>query len=391
MLSDHFPEDMWKAFSNAEWDTLSQSALSEGLAPLLYWKLSKSGRLVSLPEPAQHALRAAYAQSWRQNQRIIQELKDISRQFEEAAIPTVVLKGACLILTNYPDPGLRPMSDLDLMIPLEQLPEAVEIVKGLGFKQPFPEASPGLSDLLDHAVYLNKEGEVPIALELHRSLVAEGAFRYAVPVDWFWSQTEIWQDDLQRQFGALRVLSPTAQILYASAHAALQHGGNRALLVWYYDIDCLVRVHKESVDWDLLLSQAVEFEWASALRASLIQTAGYFGTPLPERVLKGLARDSDRHQGLVEQLKHPPGTHILEERQKLMKLHGYARFRLLLALFAPSPAYMRWRYKFRSNWMLPAYYLIRWWGILQDGFLTIRALTWKPAVSEREAMVEERS
>jgi hypothetical protein len=44
---------------------------------------------------------------------------------------------------------------------------------------------------------------------------------------------------------------------------------------------------------------------------------------------------------------------------------------LILALIAPSPAYMRWRYGLHSAWALPAYYLYRWWGIFKDAIQTV--------------------
>jgi hypothetical protein len=32
---------------------------------------------------------------------------------------------------------------------------------------------------------------------------------------------------------------------------------------------------------------------------------------------------------------------------------------------------MRWRYQLKVGWLLPAYYLIRWWGIFIDGLRTL--------------------
>ena len=61
----------------------------------------------------------------------------------------------------------------------------------------------------------------------------------------------------------------------------------------------------------------------------------------------------------------------LEEAQKLRALDGYGRFRLILALIAPSPAYMRWRYGLKTSWALPVFYLFRWGGIFKDGVRTL--------------------
>jgi hypothetical protein len=247
----------------------------------------------------------------------------------------------------------------------------------------FPEATSGLNDLLSHHIYLQKMDAQPFALEIHYSLLAEKSFTYAVPVDWFWSQTELLGGSSQTRFENLRMLSPTAQILFAGSHAMLQHGGRNTPLRWYYDLDQLVHFYEERIDWELLLSQAETFEWGSALHAALSQTCTYFNTPIPEHVRIRLSERSDRHQKLVAFLKTKPATHILEERQKLLSLNWVGRFRVVLALIAPSPAYMRWRYQLKTLWALPVYYPIRWWGILKDAFHTMISLFQKPRSVER--------
>jgi hypothetical protein len=169
------------------------------------------------------------------------------------------------------------------------------------------------------------------------------------------------------------MLTPTAQVLYASAHVMLKHGGRNAPLCWFYDLDCLLRFYAERMDWDLLLAQAATFEWGSALDAALSQTYVYFDTPIPAPVRDNLSKSSDRHRNLVArtQTQPQPATRIIEEYQNLLALKWYGRIIVALALVAPSPAYMRWRYKFQSAWATPIYYLIRWAGIFKDAIRTL--------------------
>ena len=365
----------WDAFSAVDWEQLVSKAQAEGLAPLLYWVLSRSGKFSSIPESARNSLRALYFGTWMNNQKIFKELEALAQAFKQAGIPLVVLKGACFTLTIYPDMGLRPMGDLDMLVPDLKLSEAVRIAKSLGYVDAVPEASPGLRDLLNHEICLQKTGSSSITLEIHHSLVADRSFSYAVPVDWFWEQTESLDASFMKVSDLnLFMLTPTAQVLYAASHAMLQHGAKNAPLRWFYDLDRLIRFYAGRLDWDLLLSQARIFEWGSALEAALSKTVACFGTPIPEHVLTSLSGISDRHQKLVALKQIQPATHVLDERQKLLSLKGYARFRLLLALIVPSPAYMRWRYRLKTSWAIPAYYVIRWWGILKDALHTVIVL-----------------
>jgi len=370
-LSERMENLAWDSFSPAEWDVLIRNAQAEGVAPLLYWRLSRSGRISSFPDSVHAMLRAAYSSVWMHNQKIFKELESLLPLFDQAGIPVVILKGACFALTVYADVGLRPMGDLDLLVPEDKLPQAVRIAKGLGYADLIPEASPGLRELLNHEISLQKTQDKSISLELHKSLVADKSFVYAAPVDWFWNQTEALDCTSSRKFGNLKMLTPTAQILYATAHAMLQHGGKNSPLPWFYDLDRLIVHYSQRVDWDLLLSQARVFEWTSALEAALSRIIEYFNTPIPGAVRVALSEYSDKHRKLVALLQQRPATHVLEESQKLKALNGYGKLRLVLALLAPSPAYMQWRYQLGTVWLLPAYYLLRWWGILIDSGRTL--------------------
>jgi len=364
----------WDTFSVFDWGQLVSKAQIQGLAPLMYWLLSKSGKFSSIPEPARNSLRLNYSVTWIKNQIIFKELESLAKTFKQADIPLVLLKGACFALTIYPDIGLRPMGDLDILVPGSRLSKAVQIAQSFGYVDTIPDASPGLRALLNHEICMQKTGPQAITLEIHNSLVADKAFSYAVPVDWFWEQSEPLGGTLQARFEPLRMLTPTAQVLYAAAHAMLQHGGKVAPLCWFFDLDRLIRSYDGRMDWDLLLSQARIFEWGSALDVALVQTHACFRTPIPEYVWAGLSEHADRHRKLVALKQVRPATHILEEFQKLQSLNWYGRFRLVTALIAPSPTYMRWRYGLKTSWEIPAYYVIRWWGILKDGFRSLVSL-----------------
>ena len=131
------------------------------------------------------------------------------------------------------------------------------------------------------------------------------------------------------------------------------------------------------LDWDRLLTQARIFEWSSAVSAALSQTVALFETPVPQTVLGELSHRADRNTERVAALRDQPATHTLEELQKLRSLNWRARLSLLLALVAPSPAYMRWRYGLKTGRALPAWYLYRWWGIFKDMLHTAVAVAGK--------------
>jgi hypothetical protein len=375
LVSGRFDAAGWELFSDADWGRMIEKARMEGVAPLLYWAFSRSANFSSLPQDVQNSLRASYAYTWMKNQKNFKVLETLSHLFAQKDVLVVLLKGACYALTIYPDIGLRPMGDLDILVPAQKSSDAIQIVKSLGYTDWMPDAPEifsGQQVFLNHEVCLQKPKYAPI--EIHRSLMVENTFTYSVPMDWFWEQTEPLGAVSQMHFEKLLVLTPVAQMLHAAVHSMLQHGGSDTPLRWYYDLDQMVRYYQNRLDWDVLLFQAGKFEWGSALEAALSYTLACFDTPIPNDVRSRLSNHSDRHRKLVALKQVQPSTLILGEHQQLLSMNWHGRFRLVLALIFPSPAYMRWRYKFQSIWVLPWYCLVRWAGILRDGIDTVLVL-----------------
>jgi len=105
-------------------------------------------------------------------------------------IPVVILKGAALATTIYPNPALRPLSDIDLLIPRQHLEPAVQALKSLGYREPYPEMAPELNRAIHYHTHLRGGPQQSVAVELHWNLVAGDTDWRTPSLDWFWTQTE---------------------------------------------------------------------------------------------------------------------------------------------------------------------------------------------------------
>jgi hypothetical protein len=92
------------------------------------------------------------------------QIKTIFELFEASQIPVISLKG--LVLKNlYPQPELRNMCDLDVLINLEDFPEAMKLLRSLGYELPqnFDVNDPGHKHIEMH----HPES---LTVELHKTL-----------------------------------------------------------------------------------------------------------------------------------------------------------------------------------------------------------------------------
>ena len=118
-----------------DWDDLIQRAEQHALAPLLFHHLKQSGVTVSKQAMAQlRALSIRHRHANRVRSRMLFEIAEV---FNEADIECVILKGAALAWLIYPSPELRPMRDLDLLVPRSAALRAQRALAEMGFDAPF--------------------------------------------------------------------------------------------------------------------------------------------------------------------------------------------------------------------------------------------------------------
>ena len=153
------------ALGLADWTGLPAAAEAHGLAPLLYFHLTEAG--ASIPIDARQRLFAASVHHRDANRARFQALGGILNAFDSAQIPVVVLKGAALAWLLYPTPGLRPLSDIDLLVAPHDAARAQSLLSALGFVAP---VSPTSRRLVSHhhlpLAMKQLEGHV-IQVELH--------------------------------------------------------------------------------------------------------------------------------------------------------------------------------------------------------------------------------
>jgi hypothetical protein len=378
ILSDRAKEIDWAAYDAAKWNRLAEAAEEEGVAPLVGWKMTHDGQgwPADIPVDVRRSLNRSYYNTAAHNAMLYQELVRILNSLAEDEISTVVLKGAAFAATLYPDPALRPMRDLDLLVPREDLPTALERMESLGFVGT-QELAPRHNHSLRHHASFYKNENRQIAVEIHWTLVTSLLDGRSPSTDWIWEQVRPKQEVNVVLFAEeepleIQVLSPESTLLYLASHALIQHNIASSPLIWFYDVDQLIRHHGSDLDWEALLAQAEEIGWLEALLAALLVAEELFGTEVPAGVH---AKLEGRHRQEVARLLDASipvartNTAIFWSRWKNLNWRG--RSALILAFLFPAPAFVRHRYQPKPRWTWPLYYVYRWLAALHDAARTV--------------------
>ena len=350
----------------ATWVSLFPLANREGLAPLLYWRLQSAGWPATLPQTVRQSLTEAYYGCVAYNTLLFSELESILPLLQREEIPTLLVKGASLALDFYPERGLRPMVDIDCLVPRDTYQHATQLLHGAGYRAEYYDQVPGLHEISDYHTSLKGGSGNRVIFELHWGLVSTPLAWYAAPVEWFWEHTEPWSAG-----STTCQLTPLAHLVYLSGHTMLQHGGSQLLLIWLYDIHLLVESGR--IDWAELVRSVAGFRWGGVVATALRWAQAAFDTDLPAGLLERLEQVSDPAIDRLVAFKQRFGeSRLLYDWYSLMALRGTPRLRYTMGMIFPQPAYIRWRYNPKPAWLWPAWYPYRWLRMLWEGIQAVQ-------------------
>ena len=109
------------------WRVLPEQAEFHGMAPLLRHHLKVAG--IAIPVETMRTLDGLYLRQREINRMYTQMLLEIVNLFEKAGIQALVLKGLALAYAYYPEPALRPVSDIDLLLQKDFLKMCLFLLK----------------------------------------------------------------------------------------------------------------------------------------------------------------------------------------------------------------------------------------------------------------------
>ncbi len=350
---------------------------AQGLGPLAYRWLSLpagtgSGRRAT-PPAVRERLAVAYTESlgaWLLRRQGLMGLLDVLA--EPPAIPVVVLKGMALAISLYPDPALRPMNDIDVLVPIERIEEAARRMQTSGRRlvstgRPAEVAIAHGGELF----FDDLTSSPPLRIELHMAPWNFMPPHAAAAMVWFWQHATMvrWQEY------SFLALDPTAQLLHLAAHLVHHGGSKQAPLLWSFDIHLLCLLRGAEIDWTELLQQARLLEWEAGLHAVLLDVSTIFGVRLPPEVGSWLSKDPGGMAGVatVRNLSLPVTLRTRSVMEALRHRSWSERRRYVVNILLPHPAFMRARYPQIPGYFWPLLYPYRWLDLAADALTTLFA------------------
>lgn len=274
--SDHGA--LMRLLDSAGWDSLAKSAKDKRLAALVLRAAGIADARKLLPLAA--AARLEAARHWHSIYALkqIAAVKRLIGVLGEGGFDPVLLKGFGLAHGVYPDPALRPLRDVDVLLSAEEAARAQDLLVGNAHYRVAPWAgSYGLE--FGHQLPEIQDIDFELTIEVHHRINARN-----------WAQEPMLLELIRSEAVPLslmgidvRVPSPRANFLHLLEHATLHHAFENGPLI-LADLHFLAA--RSNLDWDWIEAEASRMGLARAL--SLMATVAWQlgGRWMPERLVE---------------------------------------------------------------------------------------------------------
>jgi hypothetical protein len=266
-----------KPLSDADWQELLSMAKRFGVSPLVY---RQARTLPDIPSHVTEQVRRAYIGNALRNTRMYLVLSEILTALNEKGVQTILLKGAHLAEIVYGDIGLRTMSDIDILVPKQQLNLTIQTLFQIGFC--LNKSDPDMRIIADDAPPMHNHypmlihRKADIHLDVHCSVIyrnspflpdTDGLFERARPA--VVNGTDAF------------VLDPEDLLLHLCIHTAflnLFSNGVRALC----DVTETVRHYHKDIDWRRLSKRARQWRAEKCFTLTLFFAKELMNAQVPD-------------------------------------------------------------------------------------------------------------
>ena len=249
------------------------------IIPMLYHVLRQHG--AEGPDLARYAGMARKA--WYQNKLIFHPTAQLIRQWQSEGRELAVVKGFALAHLYYPDPGLRPMADADILVPPDQAIPSINWFFEHGWHHKQTTTQRTIVTYLvrkEHSADMSHESG--LIVDLHWQIL-----NFPLPpilVQDIWDATE------SVKIGGLTIqtLCPTDHLLHICAHGNAWNAVPP--LRWIIDAHLILKKDAAIIDWERFIRLTEQLHIAHFITPALNYLREEFHQPIPPDVLSRLGQ-----------------------------------------------------------------------------------------------------
>ncbi len=248
------------------------------MLPLVHANLARLG----CTDPAMGRLAGVYRYSWCEAQTHLRRGAKAIDLLRRQGIPVMISKGLALAVAYYDSPAHRPMSDIDLVVPVDRAIEALALLNAGGWQETAADRRQWAgrkADMLALTVgmglYHDRDGEI----DLHWRLLHESG-RAAL-------ENRFWQQARPITIAGVEALRPCGDhlLLHVIIHGLRPNV--MAPMRWVADAAMILKRDAGTIDWDEILRCARQMRVNRRLDSGLAFLRDHMGLAIPAGVATG--------------------------------------------------------------------------------------------------------
>ncbi len=248
-------------------------AASYRLLPLAYKNLLRE----NIEDELLGRLKGIYRHTWVRNQLLFHDAASILNAMQDAGIAVLLLKGAALTRSIYPEAGLHPMNDFDFMVPLADVFRAFAVMKKCGWNHAEPVPLEQLVWCSHAGKWTNPAGR---QIDLHWHLLPEGRQPGA--------DDDVWANAVKTEFSGrvFASMDDTDLLWHVCAHGAV--GDETPAIRWVADAWTILHT-SSTLNWERLIATLRKRKLTLPVGRALGYLREQFGAPVPAEIVAALA------------------------------------------------------------------------------------------------------
>jgi Uncharacterised nucleotidyltransferase len=243
----------------ARWERIINVSSQHFVTPALAWCLKERP---GVPPDISAYFNAALMLNARRNELLLAALARVATALNARDTEPILLKGAARLVDGcYPEPSLRFLGDLDVLVPAAKIAGAAATLKDIGFEM---KADDPIGPSHHHLPML-RERDSGVGIELHKRL-ADRQFEEIVPTAWFLEHTV----PLRFRGARVRLADATRAVAHNIVHDQLvhsQHQRKSVELRQLLDFSLIRARYDAKIDWS-----AIDHQFCDAGMGQVLST-----------------------------------------------------------------------------------------------------------------------
>jgi hypothetical protein len=265
---------------------------------LVLEKLQEKGVMAGEWGPILTQLQAVRRQVLAQNIYLLSRLRSFHAALRKGGIPSIVLKGGCLLSVLYSDFGLRPLGDIDILVRKTDLDRVLDLLAREEWAIPNEKQVRFWKRHFYH-LFVTSRDSFSAVLEIHWDLEKE--HRHSIQLEELWERSVIFHLEGE----SFRRLSNEDLIIHLMIHLAHHYYNPR--LIWVWDIRSLAEA--ASIDWNRVLARAERWRLRVPVSYTLDYVEKVFPGAIPQNILEAGKITGIRHS-ILKMTATPDPLHL---------------------------------------------------------------------------------